>query len=627
MLRTAVRALVISAGVGVLVFAIARVALAVTAPGIIPVNGDAVYFTCDEPEFGVDTDDMLPCDDAGGLVFDMDHGPSTNARLVYRWRGDPASGWWLELNTDRGASNNYGDGTGSPDDYLLCATLTSHTWTSWASNFVPYAVAGGYDNWSHNAGARNLEDTGTIEGYAFFIGEYTYDDPQADCAAADPGAPQTGIDGPPTNAPALVNITVSTDNVNDPHQVGIAVATAEGYECDEGTSVECGLMVEWQVCEDAQPSVDCDGVWRSSGFAVSQVSPNYWRSADFHHFRDYQTFSSWSGITDPYDTIDTTKIRVRGMNQLDCNVDKIFINGECFDVDYQEPHNVPDGMPPDWPDEHYVDTNPPPADDGPTIGIQSGGQPDEVTTFILDNVAVDGDVECYIQGATGAGENPWELTTTDGDVTWTYTFAEAGAYNVWCDSAEDPIEFEQVRYVASIGAGLYETLEDLLALEGCGSWVNISCHIQRAVAELFVPDDFQESMTSLHETAEGAFPFSLVVDIYDAFSVLSADLPASSRPSISIPLDPLGNGGGDFTLTAPDLSSEANTNASEVCDWDGTETDSCGTYAQINDDGGVFELFGFRTVIRLTLEIGLYFSFLWWAIRMVQSRTGTGGDA
>lgn len=169
------------------------VAWAATWEGDVPEDtsgsgGEAVLFYCDGPEYGVDPDDATTCTTDVPADFSMKWGIST-ALLKFRWRGDPGSGWWRELTIDRGSSNYYGPTTG---DALFCV---SGIGTGWATKYVPEAsISGGYSNFSHPTATKTY--SGDVNGYIFMIAPYTYSDPGADCAAADPGAPATG---PATN--------------------------------------------------------------------------------------------------------------------------------------------------------------------------------------------------------------------------------------------------------------------------------------------------------------------------------------------------------------------------------------------------------------------------------------------
>jgi len=144
-----------------------------------------------------------------------------------------------------------------------------------------------------------------------------------------------------------------------------------------------------------------------------------------------------------------------------------------------------------------------------------------------------------------------------------------------------------------------------------------------------VPEDFTGTLLAVREEAESSFPWSIMVVITDTMLLLNEGLPTATPPSISIPLDPLGDGGGTFTLSAPSLSSEALANASAPCSWSGTGTAHCGTYGDFDDEGGFYDLWGFRGVIRGTFEIGLYLGFAWWAwnkVRNIDEPHGDGGD-
>jgi hypothetical protein len=188
---------VISGLVLLLVLAVVPVAMA-TDPyeGDIPWtpdDGDPIGFSCEAPIYGTDPDDATECiDSVDEDQFDMDWGYSSIAYLGLRWRGNPSSGWWRELSINKGVTGQYGPSSGNA---LLCADIGG---TAWATKYIGQSSSsGGWSAFDHPTGARTY--TGELTGYIFMILNYTYSDPQADCAAADPGAPVTG----PLSAPFL----------------------------------------------------------------------------------------------------------------------------------------------------------------------------------------------------------------------------------------------------------------------------------------------------------------------------------------------------------------------------------------------------------------------------------------
>ena len=158
--------------------------------------GEALPIVCEEPTYGSDPNDALECDelvDEDGNV-DMQWGASTNTGLFWQWKGDPDSGFWLQLAVDRGTSAYYGPTSGNA---LLCAPVG----TGWQTRYIAErSVAGGFTAFEAYGGARLYEASGQLSTYIFIIPDYTYSDPDTDCAAADPGAPAVG----PSIAPTIL---------------------------------------------------------------------------------------------------------------------------------------------------------------------------------------------------------------------------------------------------------------------------------------------------------------------------------------------------------------------------------------------------------------------------------------
>ena len=424
--------------------------------------------------------------------------------------------------------------------------------------------------------------------------------PAAAAPITDPGAA----------GDCFLNVGLNTNNLSGPYQIGYAITCPSGmYPAPESMAATAIL------CSAPDGAGSC-GSRTSLGALADEEQVG--DGTESNHGHNTET-GGWCG-SQCY--VDPAQFQIGSSG----TTGQVYIDGTGFtaseDVDYFV--GGASTNPTDWHPDWYTSTGEPPPHEDPVLVETANGGTVNPTTWEIQHASASQDVTCVVGDGFSVADPDEYTGTTDGDgvFEFSHTFSDSGVFNVECepDTGTFPGGATSVFTVTNIGIGLGDIFS-----ESCGS-TDFFCHVRKALVSVIVPEDLTGSLSDLRDEAEGSFPFSLVVDVYTAFDVLSADLPASARPSISIPLDPLGDGGGTFTITAPDLSSESATNASSVCSWSGSETDACETYAAINDDGGVFELWGFRTAIRTTLSIGLYFSFFWWAIRWWQGRRD-GGEA
>lgn len=279
-----------------------------------------------------------------------------------------------------------------------------------------------------------------------------------------------------------------------------------------------------------------------------------------------------------------------------------------------------------------ADPGAPPTGPATTPVLSTSGDllPDVEVTILLAAPDHDGeDVTCYRQGIAGSATGTVG-TPTAGEFTFTATWTDNGIYAVWCeaddgafDDTDDGLgnEVGEVRLLVTIGSGLDEVIDD-----SCGSWMNIGCHIGAALRWAFVPDD--DVVGTFMAEVETAFPFSLAADLLDALDVLTTWEETGITPGIVLPAYVPGINDPTATLTITAPASMTAGAGGDTCTYDpgdlGASPD-CEDGWAFGGDGGVQELWGYRTTIRSIATVVLYLGFAWGLWKRFDQETTQSG--
>jgi hypothetical protein len=276
-----------------------------------------------------------------------------------------------------------------------------------------------------------------------------------------------------------------------------------------------------------------------------------------------------------------------------------------------------------WPNEYFASSGDPDFVGNPTIEVEGVFDVDRELRISLASAWHDGeDVTCTIQGSL---VESYEGTITSGEflLDAIYVFEFNGVYGIEC-LADDGVfdgtdpEIGAVRRLITIGTGLGDVVDN-----GCGSWTNIACHIGQVLYWAFVPED--DVIAGFVDTASEAFPFAVFAEFFEISDALLTAFEADPvTPGIEFEVffnDPEGETVGFYLPTLSELQEAGTCALCETLVFDG---ETYGTWNIVNaGDGGIGELWGFRTTVRNLAMVILYVGWIWaiwrWADRKMEA--------